>query len=366
MTATNEQPQAEPHSAWWPRLTRLDWVLLALVIGIAIFFRFWQMGHIPPGMDFDEAFESLEARRILTQPGYHPIFFPGNNGVPAVKIYLTALAFLVAGEQMLAIRYISAIIGTLTVPGLYLLARVLFPLPTEARFRSMPAERGASAAVRSFLPFIASFLLAILPWHTAFSRRGVEVVLLPLWAILAAFFLWQGLTTRRWWLFAVSGVFWGSAAYTYQAAWFLPGALVFFLVYKAFQERGFLRRYGWGLLLLALVSLLVMLPLIQFGYHNSSVLFQRTTQVGLLGQGQGGEAPLVNLARNALKVAGVFVLGGDPNASDQLTNRPPLPFAVAATLLLGLLIALRRFKRARVRSAPDLVRVDAGSLDPFR
>ena len=110
------------------RFTRFDWLLLALVLGIAIFFRFWQMGHIPPGMDFDEAFESLEARRILTEPGYLPILFAGNNGVPPLKIYLTALAFLVIGEQMLAIRYVSAITGVVTVLALYLLVRVLFKI----------------------------------------------------------------------------------------------------------------------------------------------------------------------------------------------------------------------------------------------
>jgi 4-amino-4-deoxy-L-arabinose transferase-like glycosyltransferase len=228
------------------RFTRLDWLLLALVIGVAIFFRFWQMGHIPPGMDFDEAFESLEARRILTEPGYRPILFVGNNGVPPLKIYLTALAFLIGGEQMLAIRHVSAIVGVGTVLALYLLVRVLFPVSPGSGEASR--EPGGSAGVRRFMPFVAALILAVLPWHNVFSRRGVEVILLPVWAILAVLFLWQGLGTGRWWLFVISGFFWGSAFYTYQAAWFLPGLLVFFLIYKVIQERGFLRRYGRQLL----------------------------------------------------------------------------------------------------------------------
>ena len=41
----------------------------------------WQLDRIPPGFHYDEAFEALEAWRVLTQPGYHPIFFPGNFGL---------------------------------------------------------------------------------------------------------------------------------------------------------------------------------------------------------------------------------------------------------------------------------------------
>ena len=108
--------------------------------------------------------------------------------------------------------------------------------------------------VRQHLPFVACLVLAVLPWHNAFSREGVEVVLVPLWSILTVQFLWLGLRSCKWWPFVVSGVFLGSAFYTYQSAWVFPGVLALFLVYKRFQERGFLRRYGWKLLILALIA----------------------------------------------------------------------------------------------------------------
>jgi len=326
------------------RFTRFDWLLLVLVLGIAIFFRFWQMGQIPPGMDFDEAFESLEARRILTEPGYLPILFAGNNGVPPLKIYLTALAFLVGGEQMLAIRYVSAIIGLVTVLALYLLVRLLFPVPADPD--EVAQEAGASSLTRRFMPFVAAMILAVLPWHNLFSRRGVEVILLPLWAILAVLFLWQGLRTGRWWPFALSGFFWGSAFYTYQAAWFLPGVLVLFLIYKALQERGFVRRYDHQLLVLALVTILVALPMAVSAYRQPTIFTERGGQVSIVAGGREGETPLSGLAHNALKVAGVFLLGGDPNLSDNITARPPVPLALALAFLLGLGVAFRRIRRA--------------------
>ncbi len=369
MNSTDLRRPSAASAAVRARFTHLDWLLLALVIGVAIFFRFWQMGHIPPGMDFDEAFESLEARRILTEPGYRPILFVGNNGVPPLKIYLTALAFLIGGEQMLAIRYVSAIVGVVTVLALYLLVRVLFPVPAGSGEASQ--EPGASAGVRRFMPFIAALILAVLPWHTAFSRRGVEVILLPLWAILAVLFLWQGLGTGRWWLFAISGFFWGSTFYTYQAAWFLPGLLVCFLIYKAIQERGFLRRYGGQLLVLVFVMVLAILPIAVSAYRQPTVFTERSTQVNILSGEREGELPLLGLARNVLKVAGVFLLGGDPNLSDNIPARPPIPSALAVVFLVGLGVAFRCIRRAEYgllliwfvwMLAPSVLTDDAPSL----
>ena len=135
-------------------LHQLDWLLWA-VLATAIFFRFWQIGHIPPGMDFDEAFESLDAQRILTEPGYRPVVFPRSDGVPPLKIYLTALAFLIIGEQMLAIRYVSAAVGEVTVVALYLPVRVLF-LVRQAPAR--PPERSRQLTGNSVMVGSASIV----------------------------------------------------------------------------------------------------------------------------------------------------------------------------------------------------------------
>ena len=338
--------QAGTPARWNVRLTRLDWLLLALVFGIAIFFRFWQMGHVPPGFNFDEAYESWEAHRLLTQPGYHPIYFAGNWGITPLEIYLTAFAYRIAGEQMLAIRYVSAIVGSVTIPVLYLLARMMFPLPSRDGADTSTQEWGGSTPVRQFLPFVASLVLAVLPWLNAFSREGVEVILVPLWTSLAVFFLWWGLESRRWWPFAVSGLFWGSAFYTYRAAWVFPGVLVLFLVYKLFQERGFLRRYGWKLLLLALIAALVVLPLGIFAYQNPGLIFGRVTSVSASGLGGGSQALVRSVLGNIVKVAGVFVTGGYVPDGNLLYTRPPMPLILALMLYLGMVLSLCRFRRA--------------------
>ena len=345
MTSANRSYEKPPRGTRAPHFTRLDWLLVLVVFAIAVFFRLWQQGQVPPGMNFDEAFESLEARRLLTEPGYHPIFFTGNWGIPPLEIYLTGLAFLVAGEQMLAIRYVSAIAGILTIVLLYLLTRTLFPLPSGSQPDAQSEGWGASTSVRQFMPFAACLVLAVLPWHNAFSREGVEVILVPLWLILTVQFLWWGLRSCKWWPFAVAGFFLGSAFYTYQSAWVFPGVLALILVYKLFQERGFLRCYGWKLLLLASTAALVFLPLGIFAYHNPDMFVMRTGQVGVLGSGGGSQTPVASLAGNVLKVAGVFLTGGWVADGNKLYTRPPMPLALALILYLGVAVTLVRFKR---------------------
>ncbi len=53
---------------------------LLFIIGLAIVLRLWQIDSLPPGFHFDEAFEGVEAWRILTDPTYRPIFLEGNFG----------------------------------------------------------------------------------------------------------------------------------------------------------------------------------------------------------------------------------------------------------------------------------------------
>ena len=52
------------------------------------------------------------------------------------------------------------------------------------------------------------------------------------------------------------------------------------------------------------------------------------------------------LAGNALKVARVFALGGDRNLADNIPGRAPLPPMLWLSLAIGIIIALRRGKRA--------------------
>ena len=51
-----------------PEHVTTRWVALLLLLGAALALRLWRIHTLPPGFHFDEAFEGLEAWRILTIP----------------------------------------------------------------------------------------------------------------------------------------------------------------------------------------------------------------------------------------------------------------------------------------------------------
>jgi 4-amino-4-deoxy-L-arabinose transferase-like glycosyltransferase len=101
-----------------------DAFLIAGVTLLAAVLRFPLLGRLPPGLYRDEAINGLDALGVLE--GVWPIFFTANNGREPLFIYLVAASVGLFGRTALAVRLVSAVLGTLTVPATYLLGRALF------------------------------------------------------------------------------------------------------------------------------------------------------------------------------------------------------------------------------------------------
>ncbi|MCB0203107.1 MAG: hypothetical protein KDI03_23780, partial [Anaerolineae bacterium] len=130
----------------------------ALILFVATILRLWRIDTLPPGFHFDESFEGLEAWRILTDPGYRPVFLTGNFGVPPLNAYANALMFglfqLFGGEAgPTAMRTTAAVFGVLGVVSVWALARELCALDGPMH--------GLSAA----FPLFAAGALAVMRWH---------------------------------------------------------------------------------------------------------------------------------------------------------------------------------------------------------
>ena len=128
-------------------------LLLALLIAFAL--RFYRLGEIPLGLYRDEAFNGLDALKILQ--GEHAVFFPANNGREPFYIYLTAAAVALFGQTIFAIRLAAAVVGTLTTLPVYLLGKSWF---------------GWRIGV------LAAWIWAITLWPVHLSRIGLRVILL--------------------------------------------------------------------------------------------------------------------------------------------------------------------------------------------
>jgi 4-amino-4-deoxy-L-arabinose transferase-like glycosyltransferase len=302
----------------------LEPLALILITLLAAFLRFWQLKTVPPGFHYDEAFEALEAWRVLTQPGYHPIFFPGNFGVEPLFIYLTTLAFKLFGTSPLTTRAVAAILGTLTVPVLYGAVKEMSRL--DERFP------GASA-------LLAAAVLAISRWHILFSRVGIEPILVPLFLGLMLLLFWHALRTNKPAAWILLGLLSGLSMYIYPAARLLPIVMAAIVGAIALTERPLLQQHWRGLLGAGAIAIVVFLPMGWRWARNPDLLILRSAQVVATSPAQG------NLASNLLASLGMFSLRGDQDPRNNVPGLPALDILMTIPFCLGIGVALWRWRR---------------------
>ncbi|NJN82415.1 MAG: hypothetical protein HC802_09165 [Caldilineaceae bacterium] len=119
-----------------PVWNRWDWIVLAAVTALAAALRLYQLGELPPGFQFDEAFNAIDAKQVLA--GHFPLFLPANGGREALYTYWQATVGSILGVDVYSLRLSSALAGLLTVPASYLLLRRL--LTQQSRYvAALPA-----------------------------------------------------------------------------------------------------------------------------------------------------------------------------------------------------------------------------------
>jgi 4-amino-4-deoxy-L-arabinose transferase-like glycosyltransferase len=334
---------------------RPEWVLLILII-VAAALRFWQLDILPPGLFYDEAYNGLDASRVLSGVS-RPIFFAGNNGREPLFIYLQALSVALFGTTPLALRMTSAVIGVATVPVVYFAARVIFSVGNNLSVRP-----SIEARLAPWLALIAAAGVAVSYWHVSLSRLGFRAILLvPLSALAIAFF-WRGWTQGRWRDYLWSGVWFGVAFYTYTAARALPFVVLFFLLIELIVNlaggkfndgtvRTLWKQRLKGLLLMGSVAGLIVLPLLWVVFQDPMLFSVRTGDVSVFSVSQQEMAgtPVERLLTNVVATARNFYDQGDLNQRHNLPGRPVNDPWLAILFTLGWVSAVWRIRLARNR-----------------
>ena len=354
------------------RVRSWKWVPLLLVIAMATVLRFWALGRIPPGLYHDEAFNGLDALGVLG--GERPVFIEANNGREPLFIYLVALSVAVLGRSPGAIRMVAALLGTLTIPATYLMAKAMF---------------------NRRIGLLAAAITGLALWHVNLSRIGFRAVVMLLLVALALWQLWLGLKDGHKRHFLAGGLLYGLTFYTYLAARFTIVALAAFGLYlilvggwrpalrsplsgsteprpepveglaevlsKGLAEgleacpevlpeldEGPSRRVGgWrrGALTFALAALVVLAPLIAYVVTHGGAFLGRIGQVSIFN-------PAINegnfwgaLLRNVGKTLLMFTNRGDFIPRHNVPLRPVLDPVLSAFFLLGLILCFIRFRQ---------------------
>jgi hypothetical protein len=191
-------------------------LLIILITLLAAFLRLFQLDANPPSLNWDEVSHGYNAYSILTTgKDEWGQWFPlanfrayGDYPLP-VNLYLTIPSILIFGLNTFAIRFPSALLGSLSVLATYFLVKKAFE--NEA------------------LALLSALLLALSPWHLFPARAVFQSNIATFFLISAVAFFFAGIKGRP--LFTTFGfIMLGISAYSYHntriiAPFFLLGIL---------------------------------------------------------------------------------------------------------------------------------------------
>ncbi len=311
----------------WTRRNRWELLAVLLLTVLAAFLRIYRLVDIPDGFNGDEAWNGMDALRILND-GWIGVYTPGALGNMTGPIYLTALTVWLLDASIFSVRLSMALFGIAAVPATHLLLRLGFG---------------------RWVALIGASVLTVSYWHLHFSRMGYQLVALSLVAAAAGAALLWAMRTQSHSRWLAAGAVLGLVPYTYLAfpAFFaaVAGTLAVFL----FLRRDRIADTLVYLAFYALGTLIVSTPFLLFLSDNWDVYMHRTSMASVFRSNQypqAGDAAdkayffatrvwesLTILARK-LKSDGVDGSGG----------ASPLDLGIAALAYLGLALSIRKWR----------------------
>lgn len=223
---------------------RTEWWFLAILVLGALWLRVYRIDVVPWGLNNDEAINAIEANEIAQGKKFATVTESGLNR----ETMFHELAAFSYGHPELGLnvlRALPALFGlnpsTINDP----LADALFPLRAVSIAAALLTLVALYFFARAFfgtrVAIVATFFLAVSPWHLLYSRVGERTILAPLFMLLTAGLFLRALRTGR----IVDHVLWGAALglgfWTYTTFRAVPIALAVFYVWRV-RRRG----TGWN------------------------------------------------------------------------------------------------------------------------
>lgn len=321
-------PIAPPDEAAPPRYARWELLALLAITLIALAARTALLSSIPHNFGGDEGEMGMAARDVLSGVVRDP-FATGWLSHPTLWFFMQSLALRAFGNNVFGLRLLSALIGTATIPMLYVFARPLF---------------GRANAL------MAAALLAVYHMHIHFSRIALNNIVDPLLLLAAFAAFFHGYRTARPLSFALAGVAVGLGQHFYMGARLAPLLVLFVLAHQILLDRRRVFALRWQLALMLLGFVLGFGPLLRFFILNPTQFNARLSIVGIfpsgwvkdrLAEGLSWPQILIAQARGAF---GGFIYEKDHSAFYD-PQMPLLDSASSILFVLGLALAIRRWRR---------------------
>jgi hypothetical protein len=303
-------------------------ILLLVVIITAVFFRFYRLNEVPGEMFSDHAEKLLDVADVLR--GQTSVFFERNTGREAIQMYLTAAIALICktGLAFMSLKLGTALAGLFTLPYIYLLGK----------------EMG-----NRWVGLLALLLASVAYWPNLIGRIGLRFPLYPLFVAPALFYLIRGLRSQNRNDFILSGIALGLGVHGYSPFRLMPFvvvvAVLIYLIHK--QSHGKRWQVFWALVVLALVSFVVFLPLFRYMLHNPDMFYLRgLSRLGTIEQPLPG--PALAIFFNNLWKAWIMPFWNNGDIwVHSVVGRPALDIVTAALYFIGSVSILVRYLRKR-------------------
>lgn len=302
--------------------------LLLAIILIASFFRLYKLTLIPPGIYPDEAMNANDAIKALQTHNFK-VFYPDNNGREGLFINLIALSFKVFGISLFSFKITSAIIGILTVLGLYFLAKELFYFYNS----------NSNSNLSSYIGLTSSFFLAISFWHANFSRISFRAILTPFILVFSFYFLFKGFRNKKIINFIISGILFGLGFYTYISFRFavILLAITFILWFFIYKKEGEKKQFLKFTILNLIIIFLVALPIGIYFLKNPYDFVGRAAPISVF----ASEKPIYNFLESFISHLLMFNFYGDKNWRHNFSGSPQLLWPIGILFILGIIFSIK-------------------------
>ncbi len=327
-------PPARHDTAAPPRLRLASLtfaLLLAVILAVAAALRLPALDRIPPGFQFDEAYNAIDAWRV-TQ-GARDLFFPANGGREPLLSYWQALFFTALGPTLSSLRLASAVASLITLAVVAVAMARLFAHRRDA----------------AWLGLMTAAVMAVSYWHLHFSRYSIRAILVPLFMTLVFWLYYEATGPRapRVLPLFAAGATMAGAVYAHPTGRLIPFALAAYTLWLVLVDH----RHAWGYLLsfglAASVSFALFLPLGYYFLDHQWLFWGHPSDVAVVDPAAQGGGMLATLAAQALTVLGMFFVRGDSSNFHNLPGRPVFEPLMAVFFVVGLAAAATAFVRAR-------------------
>lgn len=230
---------------------RKKYIGLILILLLAVFLRFWQLGQNPPSLTWDEAAWGYNAYSLGIDGKdefgrFLPLDYLESFGdfKPPVYAYLDVIPVKLFGLTEFATRFPSAFFGVLTVLITYFLTKRIF----------------WNSKSKDLYAILSALFLAISPWHIMLSRAAFEANAATFFLATGVWLFLAGMQEKKWHII-LSAIFFVISIYTFNTARIVAPILVLFL---GITFRKKLIKNKKQTLIAVLVGILLILPTLGF------------------------------------------------------------------------------------------------------